>query len=175
MILSLEEPFDLIRRLFVFVLILMLPAFAVAQGTSIALGTGAFDSGLPVEVSADSLSVDQATGEAVFDGNVLVVQGDVRMSAGKVTIVYASDDSGAANGIERLIASDGVTFVTATDAAEARTAEYSIAASTVTLEGDVLLTQGPTALSGERLVVDLATGNGRMEGRVRTIIGGSNN
>ena len=165
----------MIRRLFVFFMLIALPNFGWAQGTLIALGTGAFDSGLPVEVSADALSVNQATGEAVFDGNVLVVQGEVRMSAGKVTIVYASDDSGSANGIERLIASEGVTFVTATDAAEAQTAEYSITASTVTLEGDVLLTQGPTALSGERLVVDLATGNGRMEGRVRTIIGGSNN
>ena len=94
----------MIRRFFILVLVLILPAFATAQGTSIALGTGTFDSGLPVEVSADSLSVDQATGEAVFDGNVLVVQGEVRMSAGKVTIVYAIDDSGAANGIERLIA-----------------------------------------------------------------------
>ncbi|NNL19426.1 MAG: lipopolysaccharide transport periplasmic protein LptA [Boseongicola sp.] len=148
---------------------------AVAQGTSIALGTGAFDSGMPVEVSADALSIDQESGAATFDGNVLVVQGDVRMSAGQVVIVYATDGAGSANGISRLVASGGVTFVTATDAAEARTAEYSIEGGTVTLTGDVLLTQGPTAISGDKLVVDLNSGSGRMEGRVRTVIGGSNN
>jgi lipopolysaccharide export system protein LptA len=147
----------------------------VAEGTSIALSTGAYDSGLPVEVSADELSVDQGSGEAIFDGNVLVVQGDVRMSAGKVVIVYATGDSGSTNGIARLVASGGVTFVTATDAAEAETADYSIEGGTVTLTGNVLLTQGQAAISGEKLVIDLAAGSGRMEGRVRTVIGGGNN
>lgn len=163
------------RFLLVFALLISFPITVAAQGTSIALGTGAFDSGLPVEVSADSLSIDQDSGAATFDGNVLVVQGDVRMSAGQVVIVYATDSSGSANGISRLIASGGVTFVTASDAAEAETAEYSIEGGTVTLTGNVLLTQGPTAISGEKLVVDLASGSGRMEGRVRTVIGGSNN
>ena len=37
------------------------------------------------------------------------------------------------------------------------------------MTGDVILTQGPNALSGERLIVDLTSGTGRMEGRVRTI------
>lgn len=158
----------------VFAFCLFFPMAALAQGTSIALGTGSFDTGLPIEVSADSLSVDQQSGAAVFDGNVLVVQGDVRLSAGRVEIVYATGESGAANGIETLKAAGGVTFVTATDAAEAREAVYSIGSGTVTLVGDVLLTQGNTAISGERLVVDLNAGTGRMEGRVRTVIGGNN-
>ncbi|WP_299753238.1 LptA/OstA family protein [uncultured Boseongicola sp.] len=163
------------RFLFVLAVLLSFPAALVAQGTSIALSTGAYDSGLPVEVSADELSVDQGSGEAIFDGNVLVVQGDLRMSAGKVVIVYATGDSGSTNGIARLVASGGVTFVTATDAAEAETADYSIEGGTVTLTGNVLLTQGQTAISGEKLVIDLAAGSGRMEGRVRTVIGGGNN
>jgi lipopolysaccharide export system protein LptA len=147
----------------------------LAQGANLTLGSGTFDSGMPVEVSADTFSVDQNSGQAVFDGNVLVVQGDVRMSADKVLIEYATDGDATANGISRLIASGGVTFVTPTDAAEAREAVYSIADSTVTLSGDVLLTQGQNALSGERLIVDLTSGTGRMEGRVRTVFGAGNN
>ena len=150
------------------------PLTAHAQGTSLSIGSGVFDSGLPVEVSADSFSVDQASGQAVFDGNVLVVQGEVRMSAGKVVIVYATEDE-TANGIEQLVASGGVTFVTPTDAAEAREAVYSIAAATVTLSGDVLLTQGQNALSGEKLVVNLTDGSAQMQGRVRTVFGGGQN
>ena len=163
------------RFLLILAVILGLPAAVAAQGTSIALATGAFSSALPVEVSADELSVDQGTGEAIFDGNVLVVQGDVRMSAGKVVVVYATDGTNSANGIARLVASGGVTFVTATDAAEAQTAEYSIEGGTVTLAGDVLLTQGQTAISADKLVVDLTSRSGRMEGRGRTIIGRSSN
>ena len=96
------------------------------------------------------------------------------MSAGKVVIVYATEDE-TANGIEQLVASGGVTFVTPTDAAEAREAVYSIAAATVTLSGDVLLTQGQNALSGEKLVVNLTDGSAQMQGRVRTVFGGGQN
>ena len=144
---------------------------ATAQSASISLGTASFDTGQPVEISADALSIDQGTGQAIFDGNVLVVQGDVRISAGRIVIIYAKDAEGNARGIERLEADGGVTFVTATDAAEAREAVYFVDNGVVTLSGDVLLTQGPNALAGERLVMDLAAGTGRMEGRVRTVIG----
>lgn len=148
---------------------------AAAQGANVNIGAGAFDPDQPVEVTADELSVDQATGKAVFAGNVLVIQGEVRMSAGQVTVEYATDDSGSANGISRLLANGGVTFVTATDAAESQTATYTIESGQVVMSGDVLLTQGPNALSGQQLVIDLTSGAGRMEGRVRTVLGGGNN
>ncbi|MEL7149120.1 MAG: lipopolysaccharide transport periplasmic protein LptA [Pseudomonadota bacterium] len=122
---------------------------------------------VPVEVTADQFSIDQASGQAVFDGNVLIVQGDVRLSAGRVTIEYSDD--GSENAISRLLASGGVTFVTAADAAEAQDAVYSVSQGTVTLNGNVLLTQGRNAISGDRLVVNLSSGSGRMEGRVRTV------
>lgn len=141
---------------------------AIAQAANIALGTGGFSANLPVEVTADQFSVDQSTGKAVFDGNVLVVQGSLRMSAGKVTIEYAQE-GGAPNGVARLLATGGVTFVTATDAAEAQDAIYSVAEGTVTMSGEVLLTQGQNAIAGDKLVVNLTSGNGRMEGRVRTV------
>ena len=62
-----------------------------------------------------------------------------------------------------------MTFVTATDAAEAQEAVYAIGANTVTLNGEVLLTQGQSSIAGDRLVVNLATGSGSIEGRVRTV------
>lgn len=146
---------------------------ALAQGANIAFGGGRFDADQPVEISSDTLSVDQASGEARFTGNVVVVQGEVRMSAAEVVIEYATGEAGVPDGIARLMASGGVTFVTPSDAAEARSAVYSVENGTVTLSGDVLLTQGPNAISGERLVVDLNSGTGQMTGRVRTVIGGT--
>ena len=124
-------------------------------------------------MSADALSVDQSSGKAIFDGNVLVVQGDVRMSAGKVEIIYKTDGN-AGNGIEQLQATGGVTFVTATDAAEAAEAVYTIDSGTVEMSGNVLLTQGQASISGDKLIIDLTAGTGRMEGRVRTVFGGNN-
>ena len=149
---------------------------ALAQSASIALGTAQFDRTQPVEVTADALSVDQSNGSAVFDGNVLVVQGEVRLSAGRVAVEY-SQENGSPSGIARLLASGGVTFVTANDAVEARQAAYSVAEGTVVLSGDVLLTQGANAIAGDKLTINLEAGSGTMEGRVRTVFtpsGGDN-
>ena len=143
---------------------------ALAQAANISLGTSAFDSDQPVEVTADSLSVDQGTGQAIFEGNVLVVQGEVRISAGRIAVIYSQDTDGNATGIERLEADGGVTFVTPTDAAESQKAVYSVGDGKVNLSGEVLLTQGQNALAGDVLVMDLSSGTGRMEGRVRTIL-----
>lgn len=163
-------------RSFLIVLFLIASACAAAaQGADVALGLASFDRNAPVEVTADELSIDQTTGSAIFNGNVLVVQGDIRMSAGLITVVYGTDESGAADGISELRATEGVTVVTPTDAAEASEAVYAVAAGLVTMSGDVLLTQGQTALSGEKLVLDLNAGTGRMEGRVRTVFGGGQN
>ena len=46
---------------------------------------------------------------------------------------------------------------------------YDVAAGTILMEGDVLLTQGANALSSERLTIDLNAGTGALDGRVRTI------
>lgn len=165
----------MLRNLLIIFALTLSAKSALAQGADVALGLSSFNPEAPVEVTADELSIDQATGAATFDGNVLVVQGDVRMSAGLITVLYSQDDAGNADGIAELRASDGVTVVTPTDAAEAAEAVYVIESGLVTLAGDVLLTQGQTALSGERLVLDLNAGTGRMEGRVRTVFGGGQN
>lgn len=157
------------------VLALCLPAMGWAQGAGIALGGMSLDPGQPVEVTADRLEVDQSTGSGAFIGNVIVAQGDLRLSAGRVEIEYARGEGATASGIARLHASEGVTLVTATEAAEGREAIYDIAAGTIVLSGDVLLTQGANALSGDRLTVNLKDGTGVMEGRVRTIIQTGNN
>ena len=144
---------------------LMLPLAALAQGADISFGGLRQDGSLPVEVTADRLQVDSANGTATFVGNVLVAQGDMRLSAGTVRVIYAE----TAGRIAELEASGGVTFVTPDNAAEAREARYDIAAGQLVLSGDVLLTQGTTALSADRMTVDLTSGTGRMEGRVRTV------
>ncbi len=151
------------RRLALLLLLGPLPLAA----QEVALG-GPFvsDPEAPVEVTSDTLSVDQATGAAVFSGNVVVAQGDLRLQAGEVEVSY--DEEGGQ--IARLLATGGVTLATAAEAAEAQEADYDLAAGTLTLSGEVLLTQGPSAISADRMVVDLEAGTARMEGNVRTVL-----
>ena len=146
-------------------------ALPLAAQTNIALGGLTVDTSAAVEVTADNLAVDQATGTAVFTGNVLIGQGDLRLSADEVEIVYAADSQK----IARLLASGGVTFVTATEAAEAQSADYDLEAGTLTLTGDVLLTQGASAISAGTMIVNIEDGTAVMEGRVRTVLQQGNN
>lgn len=138
---------------------------ALAQ-TNLNLGGINADPTAPVEITADTLTVDQDSGTAIFEGNVVLGQGELRLSAGRVQVIY----SGTSGDISRLSASGGVTFVTNTEAAEAARAEYDLDAGTLTLTGDVLLTQGPSAISADTMRIDLTSGAAQMEGRVRTIL-----
>ncbi|MDW4497999.1 LptA/OstA family protein [Sulfitobacter sp. D35] len=149
--------------------VLVLLAFAAplgAQTASVAFGAIQQDTGLPVEVTADNLAVDNATGTAVFSGNVVIVQGEMRLAAQEVLVVYR----GTAEGIARLEAKGGVTLVSGPDAAESQTADYDIDAGTIVMNGDVLLTQGQSALSADKMTVQLDDGTAQMAGRVKTIL-----
>lgn len=152
------------NRFFAALIALVFAVPATAQ-TNINLGGIAADPSAPVEVTADNLNVDQDTGSAVFSGNVVIGQGDLRLSAPSVQVTYAADSGD----ITRLRATGGVTFATATEAAEAQSADYNLASGLLTLNGDVLLTQGQSALSADSMVLDLNAGTAQMNGRVRTV------
>lgn len=140
------------------------PVFA--QGTNVAFGTIRQDTTAPVEVTADNLAVDQSTGIAVFQGNVVIGQGALRLSAQKVEVVYRASNVG----IAKLAATGGITLISGPDAAEAARADYDIDSGTIVMTGDVLLTQGPSALTAQKMTIDLKNGSARMSGRVKTIL-----
>jgi len=138
-----------------------------AQAQQVAFGGLKTDPTAKVEVSADKLAVNQADGNAVFTGNVIIVQGPMRLQAAQVQVEYGTADKSK---IARLHATGGVTLVTGSDAAEAKEAVYDVDAGSVLMTGEVLLTQGENVLSGQRLTVDLKSGTGQMDGRVRTVL-----
>ncbi|MCA0042080.1 lipopolysaccharide transport periplasmic protein LptA [Celeribacter litoreus] len=137
-----------------------------AQSSEIAFGGVTHDSSQPIEIASDELSVDQATGEATFSGDVEILQGTLTLTSQLVQVVYAEDSQA----IARLIASGGVTVSDSGDFVEASNAEYDLESGNITLTGNVLLTQRGSAMSGQKLVLNLETGTGRMDGRVKTIL-----
>ena len=143
----------------------------LAQGTSVAFGTITQDTTAPVEVTSDELSVDQETGRAVFVGNVIVGQGELRLAAQKVTVIYREESAG----IERMIATGNVTLVSSLGAAEAERADYKIDSGEIIMTGNVLLTQGLSAIASDKMVIYLKDGTANMTGRVKTILQTGNN
>ena len=151
-------------RLAILLLALMAASVAMAQDTAVAFGGLKGDTSLPVEMKSDALSVNQADGNAVFTGNVVVTQGAMKLSAAEIRVEYSADKKA----IEKLYATGGVLLANANDAAQADQAVYTISTGEVVMTGNVLLTQGQAAMSSVKLIIDLKSGTGRMEGRVTT-------
>ncbi|MBO9411808.1 LptA/OstA family protein [Ruegeria sp. R8_2] len=131
-----------------------------------AFGVQKADPSLPVEVTSESLNVNQEDGSAEFIGNVIVIQGEMRLTAERVLVIYNADRSG----IERMEATEDVVLVSPPDAAEGDWAEYTIDSGVIVMRGNVLLTQGPSTISGDQMNANLTTGTATMTGNVKTIL-----
>lgn len=154
----------MLRARLLAILLLLTPLDAIAAGTDVAFGGLQTDTTLPVKVTADQLSVNQKDGTAIFKGNVIVTQGTMTLQAATVQVLYAPDHKS----IAKMTADGGVQLVAGTDAASSNTAEYLPDTGDLTMVGNVLMTQGASAMSGQTLKIDLKTGLGTMEGRVTT-------
>lgn len=153
------------RILKLFLILMALGPAALAQGTGISLSRTDVDSRQPVEVTADNLTVTQTENTAVFEGNAKVVQGELVLTADSITVNYNATQSA----IDTVEAKTNVIFTNGTEVAEAQYGVYTVAAGTIKLSGDVVLVQGPNAISGDTLSLDLATSKGTMSGNVKTV------
>ena len=154
-----------ILLLITFLLSTVCGAFAVSAQTALSLDGFQSDPEASVEILADRLTVSQTNGAARFEGNVVIVQGDMRLSADLVDVTYLE-----AGGIGRLSASGSVLLVSPTESAQADSADYDLSGPELRMRGAVLLNQGPVSLSADFLTIDLDTGGAVMEGRVRTVL-----
>jgi lipopolysaccharide export system protein LptA len=131
--------------------------------------------GQPVRIEAASLEVRDKDKYATFAGNVKVVQGDTTMRCKSLVVFYekegasgdlkaASPGPGDRQQISRMEARGGVIVVQKDQTATGDSALFDVRANTVTLVGNVVVSQGRNVLRGSRLVVDMTTGVSRVEG-----------
>lgn len=167
-------------------LALLVPAAAWAQPA----GFAGHDGSAPIEITADALEVRQRRNLATFSGDVDAVQGDLTLSAQSLDVFYGEEggDAGADSGdaeadrgdaggpglgeIRRVVARGDVVVSSPREIARGAEGIYDVAAQTITLTGDVVLTRDDNVLRGNRLEIDLATGVSRLraageDGRVR--------
>jgi lipopolysaccharide export system protein LptA len=146
--------------------------------------------GQPVQIEAARLEVRDKQKVATFTGNVKVVQGDTTMRCKTLVVFYEQKPSdspggkampaaqpgpGGASQISRLEAKGSVVVTQKDQTATGDTGLFDMKANTVTLLNNVVVSQGPNVLRGERLVVDLTTGvskvdAGNSSGPVRMLI-----
>ena len=152
----------------------------------------------PVQIEAASLEVHDKNKTATFLGNVQVVQGDTTMKCQSLIVFYGHEVGIAQNAatpnakqlavapgpkgaqdIRRIEAHGGVTVVTKDQKASGDLGIYDLQSKTITLTGNVVVSQGESVIHGERVVVDTVSGNARVlsnegggaaPGRVRALI-----
>ena len=121
--------------------------------------------GQPVDIDADSLTVNDKKRVAVFHGKVKAVQGTMTMRSSKLNVNYAgggNDQAGEASKITSIRAEGKVLINTADD--QATTSDWAVftaADQTMTIGGNVVLSQGDNVIKGDTLVIDLTTNRSR--------------
>jgi lipopolysaccharide export system protein LptA len=142
------------------------------RGTNLSLGAFKVSADMPIEVVSDELQMDQNISTAIFKGNVLVEHGDLTLNCATVLVEYGTPEgSTKSNQIIRITATGDVKMTSPTETAESDKAVYTLATRQVVMTDNVVVTQGPNTVSGERMVVSLDDGTAVMQGRVRTTIG----
>jgi lipopolysaccharide export system protein LptA len=132
----------------------------------------------PIKISSVSLEVRDKDKVATFTGDVHLVQGDTTLRSKTLMVFYdddsapkpppkpiagVSDTSPMSQQIRRVEAKGGV-FVTQKDqTATGESGVFDMQANTVTLLGNVVISQGQNVVKGDRLTVDLTSGTSRVE------------
>lgn len=164
------------KHIYLALILALGPSAAGWAQTAIGFGGTPHDSNAPIEVLSDSLEIDEATGNAIFLGNVMAVQGDLRISAAEIRVVYGTaPNADSQREIDQVQAMGGVLITRGFEAAEGDQATYFVARNEMEMLGNVLVTQQGGAIAGERMVLDIATGQGTVQGRVRTTLQGQGN
>lgn len=121
------------------------------------------DSNAPITISSDSFQADLNSKTGTWAGNVVVVQGDMKLRANSVRMstVNGKADKVMANG-NVVVDSPKSGIVTG------ETGVYSVVPRTVVMSGNVVLKKGRDVMRGMQLTVNLTTGQAVLGGGVKS-------
>ncbi len=139
----------------------------------------------PIDIESDLLYVYDAKKYATFKGDVKAVQGSTTIRSSELDVHYigsgsdsligAPKDAGNARNAGVGLGGDGTKIskiyargnvVISSDQDQTTTSDwalYDVPAQLVTVGGNVVLIQGNNVLKGDRLIIDLKTGESRFE------------
>ena len=167
-------------------LVLGMPGAAAAQNQVQGALPGQ-NNGQPVHIEAMTLEIRDKDKTATFSGNVKVVQGDTTMRCRTLVVFYGPEEGAGATkaaaaptsterqaapgmpqrgNIRRAEARGDVTVVSKDQNASGDLGVYDMKKKTITLTGNVVVSQGKNVLHGERVVVDTVTGDARIDSGV---------
>lgn len=120
------------------------------------------DNDAPINISSDSFQADLNGKTGTWQGNVVVVRGDMKLRANTVrmTTVNGKADKVLANGN---VVVDSPKSGTATG----DSGIYNVVPRTVVMNGNVVLKKGKDVMRGQQLTVNMVTGQAVLGGGVK--------
>jgi len=146
--------------------ILLLGSKVFAQNTTLSLNNKNHNVNLPVEITADNLSINQSSNTATFEGTAYIGQGSLRLSADKVIVKY-NENAGSVSSIEAI---GNVFFTNGEDIATSENAVYEIDSGLLKMSRNVLLIQGKSTISGNYLNMNVLENIAYLSGNVKTTL-----
>jgi lipopolysaccharide export system protein LptA len=122
------------------------------------------DTNAPIDFGADHIELQDRASRAVLSGNVKVRQGEMTLTAQRMTVAYTGQVIGGNPQVSRLDASGGVTVVRPQQAARSQFGVYDLNRRVITMLGSVRLTQAGNTVNGGRLTINLDTGRAVIDG-----------
>jgi lipopolysaccharide export system protein LptA len=121
------------------------------------------DTSAPIDVDAARIEIQDAANQAVFSGDVVIRQGKLTLNADSVKVLYTRKSGDPQ--MQRLDARGNVRLVSPTEKATANIGIYDVDGRIITMTGNVILDRGGSKLQGERLVLNLVTGQSSFDAR----------
>jgi lipopolysaccharide export system protein LptA len=143
-------------------------ALALAAGAP-AIAQVDSDSGAPVDITADALEVINSQCMSIWSGAAEALQDRTRLRADTLK-TYSRKGPARAGGKEgscgettRIEAIGNVYYVTPQQRVRGDHANYDVAQDQIVITGDVVAVQGENVLRGQRLTVNVKTGDAQMQ------------
>ena len=154
---------------------LLLTCYLASSTSTFALST---DTKQPIKIEADKAIIDDISGVATYEGNVVVTQGSIQINANKVTLNYSEKQT-----LEKVVAEGEPAHFKQTPEggksdiqAKAKRMEYFADVNVIQLSEGAELWQGKDTFTGQRIkyntqngVIEADKGDSK-EGRVSVVI-----
>ena len=121
------------------------------------------DSSAPIDVDAARIEIQDAANQAVFSGDVVIRQGKLTLYADTVKVLYTRKSGNPE--MQRLDARGTVRLISPSERATANVGIYDVTGRIITMTGTVTLDRGGSMLKGQRLVLNLDTGQSSFDAR----------
>lgn len=159
--------------------ILVLIFSCLIGGNVFAQNVGEIKSNEPIEITSNQLRIFKKTDQAIFEGNVLAIQGDLKLYCDKMTVFFEKknpsqeqqDDAQLEKSkINKIDFEGNVFIITPQESASSHKGDYNVPTGIFTLVGDVEMIQNKNTLKGHKMIYNKNTGESLLTNKSNSIV-----